>query len=75
MVADLPAIGCPLLVIQGLDDEYGTPAQVETIVRLSAGPAQPLLIPDCGHVPHHQRRDLVLDAMAGFVERVAAGGP
>ena len=73
MVAALPAIVCPLLVIQGLDDQYGTPAQVETIVRQSGGPAEPLLIPGCGHVPHHEAQSLALQAMSGFVDRIAAG--
>jgi pimeloyl-ACP methyl ester carboxylesterase len=73
MVAALPAIVCPLLVIQGLDDEYGTTAQVETIVRQSGGPAAPLLIPGCAHVPHHQAQGSVLEAMSEFIDRIMTG--
>lgn len=51
-------------------DRYGTPAQVEAIVRLSGGPAEPLIVPDCGHAPRHERRAPVLDAMAEFIARV-----
>lgn len=63
----LPAIQCPLLVLQGADDEYGSPAQVEAIAQGTGGPAIPLLIPDCGHVPHHQARPVVIDAITAFV--------
>jgi pimeloyl-ACP methyl ester carboxylesterase len=73
MVTALRAIVCPLLVIQGLDDEYGTTAQVETIVQQSGGPAAPLLIPGCAHVPHHQAQGTVLEAMSGFIDRIVTG--
>jgi pimeloyl-ACP methyl ester carboxylesterase len=62
----LPGIRCPLLAIQGRDDEYATEAQVEAIARQAAGPVETLLIPHCGHVPHHQARDAVLEAMTRF---------
>ncbi len=68
--ARLPAIACPLLVIQGADDEYGGPAQVEAIVRQSGGPAEALLVPDCGHTPHHQQPAAILAAMTRFIGRV-----
>ena len=63
----LHRVHCPLLVIQGRDDEYGTPAQVEAIVKQAGGPARPLIIPDCGHIPHHQAREQVLAAAVPFV--------
>lgn len=66
----LPAIRCPLLVIQGTEDEYGTPAQVDAICRQTGGEATPRLIPDCGHAPHHQARKVTLAAMTGFIRRL-----
>jgi len=45
-------VRCPVLAIQGLDDEYGTPRQVEAIVRQVSGPATPLLLRNSGHAPH-----------------------
>ncbi len=63
----LAGVHCPVLAIQGLDDEYGTPAQVAAIVRGVSGPAEPLLVSGCGHIPHHQARRRVLDAMTRFV--------
>lgn len=63
----LPSITCPLLVLQGRDDAYGTEAQVNRIVELSGGRAQPLLVEHCGHAPHHEQPDLIRDSMAGFI--------
>jgi pimeloyl-ACP methyl ester carboxylesterase len=50
----LPRITCPVLAIQGADDEYGLPAQLDAIVDGVAGPAERLLVPNCTHDPHHQ---------------------
>jgi pimeloyl-ACP methyl ester carboxylesterase len=66
----LPSIEVPLLVLQGRDDQYGTPAQVETIVTKSGGPATPLLLEGCAHAPHLEFPALTLDLMACFVNRV-----
>ncbi|MBB4266406.1 alpha/beta fold hydrolase [Roseospira visakhapatnamensis] len=64
----LPFIHCPLLVVQGADDEYGSPAQVTAIAEGTGGPAVPLLIPACGHVPHHQARPTVIEAIRAFLQ-------
>ena len=63
-------IQVPLLVIQGEDDEYGTLAQVETIVRHTN--AQPLLLPECGHTPHRAQEEATLATMTQFVQRCLA---
>jgi len=62
----LPRIACPVLAIQGLDDEYGTLAQIRGIRRL-APQTQLLEIPDCGHSPHKDQPAHVIQAVAGFV--------
>lgn len=67
----LPSIAVPLLVMQGRDDQYGTPAQVDAIVDKSTGPATPLLLEDCGHSPHLDFPELTLDLMSCFVNRLA----
>jgi pimeloyl-ACP methyl ester carboxylesterase len=63
----LPGVQAPVLVIQGADDEYGTRAQLDAIAAQVSGPAKTLLLPDCGHSPHRDRADTVLEAMAEFV--------
>lgn len=69
--ADLPRIACPALVMQGIDDQYGTPAQVDAIVMgISKGngkPAHKAMLADCGHSPHQEQPQAVLDLMRDFV--------
>jgi pimeloyl-ACP methyl ester carboxylesterase len=66
----LPAIAAPLLVLQGRDDQYGTPAQVERIATRSGGPATPLFLESCGHSPHLDQSAQTLELMAGFIEQM-----
>lgn len=70
MLDRLPAVTCPVLAIQGAEDEYGLPSQIEAIRDGVSGPAQALLLPDCGHVPHLQAPAAVLDAVAAFVRTI-----
>lgn len=72
MTERLPAVGCPVLVIQGEDDEYGTIAQVEAIATGVGGPAEILVVPNCGHSPHLEAPDIVLPATAEFAKRLVA---
>jgi len=71
--AYLSAIRVPILVVQGEDDEYGTWAQAEAIRRQSGGPVDVFPIPRCGHSPHREHPEIVLEAAAAFVRRVVAG--
>ena len=72
MVPMLPEIRCPVLAIQGEDDEYATADQVRAILEEVSGPAEGLLVPNCAHVPHFQARDQVLARMAQFIAPLAA---
>lgn len=69
----LPGISPQLLMIQGLDDEYGTLAQLEAIESAVPGPTERLVLADCGHSPHLSQPDRVLDAIARFVGRIEPG--
>lgn len=62
----LPKINCPLLVIQGEDDQYATEAQVEAITRQVAE-SRSIIIPNCAHTPHKEARDIVVKEMTEFV--------
>ena len=65
----LPAIECPVLVLQGEDDEYGTVKQVDAVVTQVKGQAESLLLQQCGHSPHSERPDEVLEAAARFIQK------
>jgi pimeloyl-ACP methyl ester carboxylesterase len=64
----LPAIACPMLAIQGLDDEYGTMAQLDRIAR-GVPELRRLELEDCGHSPHRDQPEAVLAAAAHFLAR------
>jgi hypothetical protein len=57
---------------EGADDEYGTPAQLDSIRNHVSGPCRTILLPDCGHVPHFQSRQLATAAIVEFVKSVTA---
>jgi pimeloyl-ACP methyl ester carboxylesterase len=63
----LPSITCPVLVIQGEDDHYGTLRQVDSVVSQVRGLGRRLVLPDCGHAPHSGRPDEVLAASTAFL--------
>jgi len=69
----LPAIQCPLLAIQGHDDEYGSMAQVDAIARQAGGPVEVLKLEDCGHSPHQDQPQIVAKAIVEFVQRCVGG--
>jgi pimeloyl-ACP methyl ester carboxylesterase len=70
---DIAGLACPLLLIQGTEDAYGTPGQLDAIARLAGGPVERLLLAGIGHSPHRQARAATLAAMADFVRRRVAG--
>ncbi len=65
----LPAVRSPVLVIQGDDDEYGTRRQLDTIGAQVEGDVETMLLPRCGHRPHWDHRDFVVEAVSAFVSR------
>jgi len=69
----LPRIHCPVLAIQGFDDEYGTMAQLEAIAKQTGGPIELLRLADCRHSPHRDQPAVVLEAMASFIARLEGG--
>lgn len=52
--AELTRIRGPLLAVQGVDDEYGTVAQLDAIQR-AVPHAHTRLLPACGHSPHRDQ--------------------
>ncbi len=65
----LPKITCPVLVIQGENDQYGTPEQVSAILRGVTGPAEGHLLPNCGHSPHREQPERVMKLSESFLSR------
>ena len=63
---ELERIRCPLLAIQGKDDEYGSLEQIHGIARRVAQ-AETVELDDCGHSPHRDRGDAVIEATRRFI--------
>jgi pimeloyl-ACP methyl ester carboxylesterase len=68
----LPQIQCPVLVIQGEADEYGSIAQVNGIVEQVTGDARKLMIPSTGHTPHKEASAIVLEHATLFIKNLTA---
>jgi pimeloyl-ACP methyl ester carboxylesterase len=68
---ELANITEPILLLQGEDDEYGTQAQLRSI-ETHVHDVTTILLERCGHSPHRDRTDAVLDAVAAFVAPLAA---
>jgi pimeloyl-ACP methyl ester carboxylesterase len=68
----LPQIDCPILAIQGEDDEYGTMDQIERIARqaIQSGDVCLLRLEDCRHSPHKDQLQAVIEAITHFVDRL-----
>jgi pimeloyl-ACP methyl ester carboxylesterase len=62
---ELDAIRCPVLALQGLDDEYGTLEQIRRIARRVPG-TELLELEHCGHSPHRDQPDAVIRAAVRF---------
>ena len=69
----LPRIECPVLAIQGEDDEYGTMQQLAKIAA-AIRDVELVKLDDCRHSPHRDQPDAVQDAIVRFVDRIIADG-
>ncbi|MCB1059555.1 MAG: alpha/beta hydrolase [Calditrichaeota bacterium] len=65
----LPKIVCPVLVMQGELDEYGSREQVERIVRGVGGSARSVMFAGVGHAP---QRECLGDVVGEICEHCAA---
>jgi pimeloyl-ACP methyl ester carboxylesterase len=64
----LAAIGCPVLVVAGADDEVTTPDRAAEIAGLIPR-ARLTVIPDCGHLSTLEQPSAVTQALAGWLAR------
>ncbi len=64
----LPQIRCPTLAVQGLDDHYGTLAQIDAIAA-GVPHAEVAHLPECGHSPQRDQPQALIDCVAAFVDR------
>lgn len=63
---EVRAIQCPLLAVQGLDDEYGTLEQIRGIAR-RVPQTRLLELERCGHSPHRDQPEALIAAVQAFM--------
>jgi pimeloyl-ACP methyl ester carboxylesterase len=68
--ACLPGVSCPVLILQGEDDEYGSKKQVEAIASQVSGSVELVMLPNCGHTPHRDQQTRVAKAMVDFIKQL-----
>jgi len=56
----------PALLIQGLDDEYGTTAQLDGLLKTNSS-ATAITLSECGHSPHIDQPTRVIAAISRFL--------
>ena len=66
----LPGVRCPVLAIQGHDDEYGTMAQLDEIARRVAGRCELVKLEQCGHSPFKDQPEATLEKIIEFVNSI-----
>jgi pimeloyl-ACP methyl ester carboxylesterase len=70
LAAALPRVTCPVLVIHGDDDEYGSAAHPRRIADAVAGPAKFEMLPGGGHIPYREQPELVVRLIADFLRQL-----
>jgi pimeloyl-ACP methyl ester carboxylesterase len=63
---ELATIRCPVLAVQGEDDEYGTLAQIRGI-KAKLPKTRLLVIAKCGHSPHRDQPALLAQEASRFI--------
>ena len=67
----LASVRVPVLLIQGLEDEYGTLAQLDAIADRVCGPVTRLELARCGHSPHLDQPASTMAAIVAFLGSLA----
>lgn len=66
----LPGVRCPVLAIQGHDDEYGTMAQLDEIESRVSGRCELLKLERCGHSPFRDQSAVVVSKASSFIKNL-----
>ena len=66
----LPRIQCSVLAMQGVDDQYGTDAQIKVVQQKCRVPVDVAMLPGVQHSPHREAPDVAVAKIAEFVAKV-----
>lgn len=65
----LDRITAPVLLIQGVGDAYGSHRQLLAIADRVGGPVSAAMVQHCGHAPHQDATEIVVDQFRRFAAR------
>ncbi|MGB1008899.1 MAG: alpha/beta fold hydrolase, partial [Thiolinea sp.] len=64
---EISSISCPVLAVQGLNDEYGTLEQIRGIKR-RVPQTELLELKHCGHSPHRDQPERLIETVVEFIQ-------
>jgi pimeloyl-ACP methyl ester carboxylesterase len=62
------------MIVQGVDDQYGTMRQIEIAQDECYCPVDVVVVPGAGHSPHREAPKATLDAVTDFAQAVLRDG-
>lgn len=65
---ELKTIECPTLVIQGIDDEFGTMKQVDGILENVKSRIESYIVPNAKHTPYKENKLPTLEKTIAFID-------
>lgn len=68
---EITSIICPVLALQGKNDQYGTAKQVDSI-KDAAVDVTTVLLNDCGHHPHLEKQTETVNLILQFLHKIPA---
>jgi pimeloyl-ACP methyl ester carboxylesterase len=68
----LPSINIPTLIMQGVDDQYGTNDQIKAIEKGLTCINQTVIIPKAKHSPHLEQQENTIDGIQTFINQYLA---
>lgn len=68
IIEDVKSIQCPVLALQGSNDQYGTEKQVDSISK-NVTDVTTVIIRDCGHHPHLEKPTEILELTCNFLSK------
>lgn len=66
----LSSIQCPVLVIQGEEDEFGSEEQVDKIVGQVSAKSVKKMIPGAKHSPHKEATEITMREVTEFIKKI-----
>ncbi len=67
---ELKNINCPTLVIQGIDDEFGSMDQVNGIIKNVSGRKESFIVPNAKHTPYKENRIPTVEKTVEFLNNL-----